>query len=1147
MTLFIRKRNGEISPFHKQKIAQAILKAMNETNSDIDSEIAEAIASEIENNLLEREEKSVNPATVEEVQDMVEMRLFKHSKFETAKKYILYRKTRDELRNSKKVKKYKLLSNEFLSKYKHSAKVFPSNLGHFVYLRTYSRFLPEEKRRENWWETVARAVDYNCSLSKFTTRAEAEELFDNIFHFRQFLSGRTMFVGGTEVTKSSGLANFNCAGVKLDDYEKFAELFLLLMLGTGVGIRVLPEDVKLLPKIRQDVEVVHNQFEAVPKVLRKEHTTTHFTGDTARIVIGDSRFGWAKALDTFFEILTHKNYSDIVRIIFIYDNIRPKGERLKTFGGYASGFEPLHRMFVKIDKIIKLRTNRLAPVQLMDIATIIAENVTSGGVRRSSLITAFDKNDDELYSAKSNIYTQVDDKWVINKDLAHRAMSNNSIHFLEEPTFEEIKQILNEGRRSGEPGWQFVYNAKKRRKDFVLTNPCSEILLDDRGNCNLTTINVADKMFITSDNKINYPKLIRAQKLSARASYRMTFVDLELHKWDIIHKRDRLTGASLTGVQDLFNQVGIIHDEKQQREFFRTLKKAAWDAINEIAAEHGTEPSLLVTTIKPEGCTTLDHVRTTDSGILLLDEINPEIDEVDGFVTMSDLLTIRNNKVSKTYKNDRKDGIKITLKNGRELKVTPGHPMSVEGNWVPSRDLKIGQILDYKLNTYENKINQPLVDSSYAVKTNAEKFKTPKEINEDLAWLLGAYFANGSFTTNHRIKFHCGYFEVHEKVQRIWKEQFGVETDIIKLNDRKSFVQDFASADIRIWFIENGLEKTPGFDRIPLPVRRSSKETVLAFITGYADNDGCFAAKTFSIDSANGAFIRHLQEVGEAVGLSFGYSINSKRGEGAFSQNPMYKVNLSRAFSCADSIEYINNNSVKAGLKGKIEKGIIRSANPYTIKSLESIEDIQTYDIEVENEHWYYQGGLKSHNTLSQLPTVSSGIHASHSPFFIRRVRITASDPLIKVAEELGWKIQPENGQTMETANTLVLEFPVKAPKGRTKYNFGAIEQLEFYRITMEEYVDHNTSITVHVREHEWDDVAKWIDENKDWIVAISFLSLDDNFYQLAPYEEIDEETYNKMVAEMKDFNPSLLTKYETGEELDEGNDGCDAGVCPIR
>jgi hypothetical protein len=100
----------------------------------------------------------------------------------------------------------------------------------------------------------------------------------------------------------------------------------------------------------------------------------------------------------------------------------------------------------------------------------------------------------------------------------------------------------------------------------------------------------------------------------------------------------------------------------------------------------------------------------------------------------------------------------------------------------------------------------------------------------------------------------------------------------------------------------------------------------------------------------------------------------------------------------------------------------------------------------------------------------------------------------------------------------------------------------------MDHYVDHNCSITIHVRPHEWDIVEEWVWENWDDIVALSFLSLEDNFYQLLPYEAIEEAEYHKRVAEMKPFIPNLLSKYEKEEiEIDLGTDGCDTGVCPIR
>lgn len=190
----------------------------------------------------------------------------------------------------------------------------------------------------------------------------------------------------------------------------------------------------------------------------------------------------------------------------------------------------------------------------------------------------------------------------------------------------------------------------------------------------------------------------------------------------------------------------------------------------------------------------------------------------------------------------------------------------------------------------------------------------------------------------------------------------------------------------------------------------------------------------------------------------------------------------------------------------------------------------------------------KPSGTISQLPVVSPGIHYSHSPYYIRRVRINANDPLVQVVKELEYPIHPEVGQTFENCDTIVVEFPCKAPEGKTKYDVSAIEQLENYLTFMRHYVDHNASVTIHVRENEWDDVEQFIWDYWDEIVAVSFLSLDDSFYQLMPYESIDKEEYEKRVVNMKPFIPSLLSKYEKEEtELDIGESDCDGSSCPIR
>jgi ribonucleoside-diphosphate reductase alpha chain/ribonucleoside-triphosphate reductase len=220
------------------------------------------------------------------------------------------------------------------------------------------------------------------------------------------------------------------------------------------------------------------------------------------------------------------------------------------------------------------------------------------------------------------------------------------------------------------------------------------------------------------------------------------------------------------------------------------------------------------------------------------------------------------------------------------------------------------------------------------------------------------------------------------------------------------------------------------------------------------------------------------------------------------------------------------------------------------MRNLRSITDIAADELadKLGRNRSKLKTTIKPSGSLSQLPVVSPGLHFSHSPYYIRRVRINANDPLVQVVKELGYPMFPNNGQTWENCDTVVIEFPVKAPEGRTKYDVSAIEQLEIYKRFMQNFVQHNASITVHVRPEEWDGVEEWCYENWDDLIAVSFVALDDSFYQLMPYEAITKEEYEERVSKMKPFNPSLLQRYEIEEvELDIGDSECIGGSCPIR
>ena len=778
----VRKRSGKVVPFDAEFISRAISLASAATG-EADGELVNTITEDVVKRL---EAKGKEIIDIEKIQDVVEDSLFENRCYQTAKAYILYRTEKEKERTNGSWKEG-LLSREFLSPYKHAPNPM-EQLGSFVYTRTYSRFLPRLGRREFWWETVRRAVEYNCSLAP-TPREEAEKLYDNIYHMRQFLSGRTLWVGNTPVADEYPMANYNCAFEVIDDYHAYHDLFYLLMVGSGVGVRVLKEDAAKLPKIRTNVKILHKAYDARQAEDRLEFTDVNFTNDSATLSVGDSKEGWAQALEHYFNILTNSEYAKVKEIVVVYDSIRPRGERLKNFGGTASGYESTMTMLDKIHKVIRAAGARdnavrtqLQPIDLLDIANIIGENVVSGGVRRTSEIGLIDANDKTCIEAKSHLYRQVNGRWEIDKSIAHRQMSNNSIYYREKPSREMLHWHLQQMRYSGEPGWINEEAGRKRRPNFNGCNPCGEILLDSHGLCNLTTLNV---MAFVHDGKLDEKELLEAQRLSARAGYRMTCRELEIHRWNQVQQRDRLLGCSLTGWQDMVNATGL--DREGQIELLKKLRQTAHDAADKIAGRLGGKKPLLVTTVKPEG-------------------------------------------------------------------------------------------------------------------------------------------------------------------------------------------------------------------------------------------------------------------------------------------------------------------------------------------------------------------------TLSLLPTVSSGVHYSHAPYYIRRIRISATDPLCRVCEDLGYPVFPEVGQDPENPVTKVVEFPVKAPAGVVKADVSAIQQLENYKMFMQYYVDHNCSITVHVREDEWDAVEDWVWENWDDVVALSFLSYDDNFYELLPYEEITKEEYEKRKAAMRPFNPSLLSKYEFDEtELDIGDSECVNGVCPVR
>lgn len=540
-----------------------------------------------------------------------------------------------------------LLTKEFLDKYL-SAPSHMTPLASFVFYRTYSRWLEGEQRRETWKEAVARAVDYNVGISVKhleklkrdypldKIQVEAEVLFDNIFNLRQALSGRTHWVGGAEsgVADKFPLSNFNCAMVQMNTYDNLYDLFYLLLVGTGVGVRCGMADASTLAPIRTDFNLIASEYKPLPSGERLQKNLFSDLGNGyAKLYVADNKEGWAESLQLFFNILTKPEYDHIKHIKVNYNSIRERGERLKTFGGTASGYEPLKEMFEGFEKIIKGQMDykpevidatysKLKPVNILDIICMIGNNVVVGGVRRTALNFLFDADDYDTMFAKYGIngiwdvsahqeFGQMLDKLNIKPDwfdslpigdanarpMHHRRMSNNSIVFTEMPSKDFLDMVMFSIKNNGEPGFLNLSSAQKRRFDVKGVNPCFEILLDSKGVCNLTTVNVAS--FVKENGILDYQGLMQAQALSTRANMRMTLIELELSDWDFVHQRDRLMGVSLTGWKDAMSALN--YNEEQEKNLQTLLRRVAEEEVTRYAYILRTPIPLLITTVKPEG------------------------------------------------------------------------------------------------------------------------------------------------------------------------------------------------------------------------------------------------------------------------------------------------------------------------------------------------------------------------------------------------------------------------------------------------------------------------------------------------------------------------------------------------------------------
>ena len=462
----------------------------------------------------------------------------------------------------------------------------PTSYQEFIHLSRYSRWLPEKERRETWDETVARYFDFFTEHLKDLhnyklTKSLREELEEAVLSLRVMPSMRCLMTAG-EALKRENIAGYNCSYVAVDRPQSFDEILYVLMNGTGVGFSVERQYVSQLPTIADEFHI----------------------SDTT-ITVADSKLGWAKA------------FKELVGMLYIgqipkwdLSKIRLAGAPLKTFGGRASGPEPLEALFNFAVTIFKNAFGRkLSSIECHDIVCKIAEIVVVGGVRRSALISLSNLSDDRMRAAKHGQWWSTEPQ---------RALANNSACYTEKPdigVFMDEWKALYESK-SGERG---IFNRESAVKvseqsgrrnttdyDFG-TNPCSEIILRNRQFCNLSEVVVRP-----ADTRESLLEKVRLATILG--TFQATLVNFRYvsSAWRKNCEEERLLGVSLTGIMD-----SKLLNGKAPRQtlpaLLQDLKNEAIRTNAELAKKIGINQSVSVTCVKPSG--TVSQLVDAASGI----------------------------------------------------------------------------------------------------------------------------------------------------------------------------------------------------------------------------------------------------------------------------------------------------------------------------------------------------------------------------------------------------------------------------------------------------------------------------------------------------------------------------------------------------
>lgn len=466
--------------------------------------------------------------------------------------------------------------------------------------RTYSR--PNEQGNyESWNDIVARVINHQRwlwerakgSTLQLNEIEELKELQQLMFDRKVLTSGRTLWLGGTDIAKTRESSQFNCSFTKVETVYDVVDVLWLLLQGCGVGFSPVVGTLNGFAHPIPEIEIIRST-----KVLNadgtydkgREDNLETFVDGVWTISIGDSAESWAKSIG---KLLAGKYKAK--KLVFDFSNLRPAGIRLKGYGWISSGDSALAKAYEAIAKILNQRAGQL--LTRMDILDVVNWLGTVLSSRRSAQIALFEYGEEEWKE-----FALAKKEWWLTGN-SQRIQSNNSLTFQDKPSREQLMEIFGLMGEAGgsEPGFVNAQTAKKRARWFYGSNPCCEILLGNKTFCNLMEIDIAKF-------RGNSAGLLRATELAARANYRQTCVNLKdgilQEAWHLNNEFLRLCGVGLTGIAR--------RDDISYYDYTTMERSAVYGAYS-MADELGMQRPKNVTTVKPSG--TLSKIMGTTEGV----------------------------------------------------------------------------------------------------------------------------------------------------------------------------------------------------------------------------------------------------------------------------------------------------------------------------------------------------------------------------------------------------------------------------------------------------------------------------------------------------------------------------------------------------